>query len=109
MYQEVECTCEPVAADVWIAHNCDLHGNHAEEYAPAECSACGETESAKLEMFECTGCDEIFCVSHRIMFDGEEACPDCALFWAEDGKKKMHRAMETAMERRLERRARRAA
>ena len=99
---EVECGCESIAADVWSAHNCDVHGNHAVEDVRPACSGCGASEG---EIFECAGCDEWFCVSHRVMYDGEEACPDCALFWAEDGKKKMSRAMATAMERRLDRRA----
>jgi hypothetical protein len=99
MYQEVECNCESVAADVWSAHNCDLHGGHVEEERRPECSACGKEAD-----FECTGCNEPFCNAHRIAYDGEEACPDCALFWAQDAVKKMHMAIAKAVYTRLDRR-----
>ena len=104
MTYEVECTCEPIAADVWSALNCDQHGPHAEEPRPVECTACGKEAD-----FECTGCNEAFCAAHRVMFDGEEACPDCALFWAQDAVKKMHKAIAKAVENRLTPAARRVA
>jgi hypothetical protein len=99
MTYEPECTCEPVAADVWSALNCDVHGPDADEPRPVECSACGKEAD-----FECTGCNEAFCAAHRVMYDGEEACPDCALFWAQDAVKKMHMAIAKAVYTRMDRR-----
>jgi hypothetical protein len=48
-----------------------------------------------IDTFECTGCDETFPVTFRIHFDGEDACPECALFWSQDAVRKM-RAAELA-------------
>jgi hypothetical protein len=62
------------------------------------CSACGETSE---DVFTCTGCDEVFCASHRHLFDKEEACIDCVLFWAQEDKRKLEREIEQKTEQRL--------
>jgi DNA-directed RNA polymerase subunit RPC12/RpoP len=53
------------------------------------CAACGR-ELNEL-WFECTGCSERFCSTHQIKFDEEICCPDCAIFWAQDMKRKIEK------------------
>ena len=62
------------------------------------CAACGAESD---DVFTCTGCDETFCVSHRIQYDKELACVDCVIFWAQDAKRKFDREIENKINQRL--------
>ena len=67
------------------------------------CHACGEELCEECEPFQCDGCDEVFCADHHILYDGEHACPDCALFWAKVEVRKMHELADERIEARLAR------
>ena len=77
--------------------------NHDDEIK-ATCHACGEELGDDAgEYFKCDGCDEMFCGEHHILYDGEHACPDCALFWAKVEVRKLHELTDERVEARLAR------
>ena len=76
--------------------------NRDAEIETTICHACGEELSDDAgEQFRCDGCDEMFCGEHHILYDGEQACPDCALFWAKVEVRKMRDLTEERVEARL--------
>ena len=66
-----------------------------------DCAACGRDLCEECDQFICVGCDELHCGDHKIMFDGEQACAACALFWAQDAMRKTQRLLEERMQARL--------
>jgi hypothetical protein len=66
-----------------------------------ECSGCGVDLPEDAACFRCTGCGELFCDSHKIAYGGEEACADCALFWAQEDVKKLRLALAKRVDARL--------
>jgi hypothetical protein len=75
------------------------------DQTPAEafnegCNGCGR-DLGEDEGFKCTGCQEVFCESHKIAYDGEEACPECALFWSQEAVKKLRLELAKNVDARL--------
>ena len=66
-----------------------------------ECAGCGADLCECCDQFTCTGCDETFCHSHLVKYNGEQACPMCAHFWAQEDKSKLERLFIERMEWRL--------
>jgi hypothetical protein len=58
-----------------------------------ECAGCATALCDNCDYFKCTGCDEVYCEDHIIRFDGEQCCPSCAMFWADEAKRKLDRQM----------------
>ena len=78
-------------------------GENEDDEIKTNCHACGEELCEECEPFKCDGCDEMFCADHHILYDGEHACPDCALFWAKVEVRKMHELTDERVEARLAR------
>ena len=66
-----------------------------------ECAGCGADLCDCCDQFVCVGCDETFCLEHRVVYNGEEACPMCAHFWAEESQRKLKEIFVERMEARL--------
>lgn len=74
-----------------------------DEIKTINCHACGEELGEDDDQFKCDGCDEVFCGEHHILYDGEHACPECALFWAKVEVRKMRDLADKRVEARLAR------
>ena len=66
-----------------------------------ECNGCGCDIHEYDDAFTCTGCNEVFCTTHRVMYDGEEACPEYALFWSQEAVKKLRLELARRVDARL--------
>lgn len=108
MAAEPPCECRRVDVDRDDPRDCELHNGEYESRMEAQtidCSGCGAELADDADQFTCTGCDEVFCFKHLIRYDGEDACPACALFWAQSAKDKLARSLAENVELRMNRRA----
>jgi formylmethanofuran dehydrogenase subunit E len=86
-------------SETWTCRGCGESWTDHEDVPAGECAGCGAAFTRGSDVFACAGCDETFCESHRVMYGGEEACPECALFWASEAVKKIRIGRAERIER----------
>ena len=83
--------------------DCEYRLERGDEIRTKDCAGCGRELCEECDQFKCDACDERFCVEHRIQWEGDWICVDCALFWAQEMKGKLRRLLEERMEERMTR------